>query len=84
MAREEFTVRITRKGEIFIEVEGMPVRRVKDLIKYFEETVGPVRQLDPDGGDATGQVEIDAELGREEEDEAEAARDPHRLRREDD
>lgn len=87
MAKEEFTVRITKKGEILIELDGMPVRRVKDLIAYFEETLGPARQVDTEGGDAGGgMVEIDDLLGREGEEEAaeEETDDRDRLRREDD
>ena len=71
MAREEFTIRINKKGEIFLEVEGMPVRQVKDLIKYFEETLGPAQQVEAEGGDATGGVQIDEEFGREPEEEPE-------------
>jgi hypothetical protein len=80
MAKEEFTVRITKKGEIFVEMEGLPPRRVKDLMKFFEETIGPARLIDTDGGDARGKVEIDDILDREVEAEAAEEHETERLR----
>lgn len=67
MAKEEFTVRITKKGEILIEVDGLPPRRVKDLMKYFEETLGPAHLIDTDADDAASRVEFDDQFGREED-----------------
>ncbi len=82
MAKEEFTVRITRKGEIIVETEGLPPRRVKDLIKYLEETIGPARLIESDSPDASGAVELEESAGREEEEEEreEQEHDAERLR----
>ena len=63
MAKEEFSIRITRKGEIFVECEGMTPRRVKNLAELLEETLGPVEIREegrPEGG--PGQVHIDDHL----------------------
>lgn len=75
MAKEEFTVRITKKGEVFIEMEGLPPRRVKDLMKYFEETLGPARLIDTEADDAAGRVEFDDRFGREEDEGEEKERE---------
>lgn len=75
MAKEEFTVRITKKGEVFIEMEGLPPRRVKDLMKYFEETLGPTRLIDTEADDAAGRVELDDKFGREEDEGEEKERE---------
>lgn len=75
MAKEEFTVRITKKGEVFIEMEGLPPRRVKDLMKYFEETLGPTRLIDTEADDAAGRVEFDDKFGREEDEGEEKERE---------
>lgn len=62
MAKEEFTVRVTRTGEIFVEFEGLPPRRVQDLMKYLEETLGPARLVANTGEPtAPGSVELEAE-----------------------
>lgn len=79
MGKEEFTVRVTKKGEVLLEVEGLPARRIKDLIKHFEETLGPVRLVDADGNDASGRVALDDALARQEEEEGEE-HDRQRLR----
>jgi len=65
MPREEFVVRITPKGEIIIEVDGMPIRQVKDLMEYMEEVVGPVRQVEPDDAGDSGRVRIEEVSGLE-------------------
>lgn len=66
MAREEFTIRITKKGEIVVETGDLPARRVKDLIKYLEETIGPARLVESDSGDEPGYEAIDREEAEEE------------------
>lgn len=82
MPREEFTIRITKKGEILVEFDGLPARRVKDLVRYFEETIGPSRVVegDADGSRSRLQLEEDAlrEIGQEPEEKS-----PDRLRIED-
>ena len=79
MAREEFTIRITKKGEILVEFDGLPARRVKDLVRYFEETIGPSRVVESDADGAGSRVELDEaalrEIGEESEEKA-----PERLR----
>ena len=81
MPKEEFKIRVTKKGEVFVEMEGLPPRRVKDLVQFMEETLGPAHQLvEDESGDATGGVEIDEELGREEEDEEQESPDRLPLR----
>lgn len=64
MAKEEFTIRVTREGELIVETENLPARRVKDLIRYLEETLGPVRLIDGPTDDAGGRVELDDLLER--------------------
>ncbi len=59
MDKEEFTIRVTRKGELILDLRGLPPRRVKELVAYFEETLGPTRQLAADsGGSASGGEEL--------------------------
>jgi hypothetical protein len=84
MPKEEFTIRITKKGEIIVETENLPPRRVKDLIKYLEETLGPARLLEADTSGSPGRVELEVEdaLGREEEEEQTKERPRLRIRRE--
>lgn len=66
MPAEEFQIRITRKGEIFVEIEGMPPRRIKDLASYFEETLGPIQSIESTGdGGAQQQLALEDLLGRE-------------------
>lgn len=77
MARQDFTIRVTRKGEIIVEAEGMEARQVKDLIQFFEETLGPAKVLDGDGPEGGGRVELEDRLGRES---VEEERTPERLR----
>lgn len=74
MAKEEFTVRVTKRGEIFVETDNLPPRRVKDLIKYLEETLGPARLVLSDSDTSPGKVELDVDeaLGREEVEEEKA------------
>ncbi len=71
MAKEEFTVRITPKGEILVEVDDLPPHRVKDLIKYLEETIGPMREIEVDRPDGPGQVKLEDISGRSENEQAE-------------
>lgn len=66
MAREEFTLRITRKGEIIVETDQLPPRRVRDLIKFLEETIGPAKLIEIDGA-SPGNVSLEDYLHREEE-----------------
>jgi len=80
MAREEFTVRITKSGEIFVEMEGLPPRRIKDIVKYLEETVGPARFIESEDGGASGNVELDDRLGREEAEDQEETKQRLRIR----
>jgi S1-C subfamily serine protease len=75
MPREEFTVRITPKGEIIIEVDGMPVRQVKDLMDYLEETLGPARQVEPDDPGDSGYVKLEETSGLEATEDQQQARD---------
>ncbi len=75
MAREEFIIRITKKGEIIVETGNLPPQRVKDLVKYFEETIGPGRLLEADAGGASGHAEIDLD-----EEESEEVRERPRIR----
>ncbi|MBI1289899.1 hypothetical protein GC173_01465 [bacterium] len=75
MPREEFTVRITPKGEIIIEVDGMPVRQVKDLMEYLEETLGPARQVEPDDPGDAGFVRLEEVSGLEATGELDRARE---------
>jgi hypothetical protein len=84
MPREEFTIRITKKGEVIVELDGMPVRRVKDLMAYLEETIGPARQL-LDGDDPTGSASVPIEdlTGLEGESEAATEEEAPRLRLQD-
>lgn len=84
MAREEFTLRITRKGEIIVETEQLPPRRVRDLIKFLEETIGPARLVEIDGA-SPGNVSLEDFLHREEEvpaeqEEEQAEREKERMR----
>jgi hypothetical protein len=66
MGQEEFTVRVTRKGEIIIESGGMEVRRVKDLMAYLEETLGPVKSvMSTDDPSADGRVLLEDDALRE-------------------
>ncbi|CAN5446752.1 hypothetical protein BH09SUM1_BH09SUM1_05820 [soil metagenome] len=80
MAKQEFTIRINRKGQIFVEFEGMPVREVKDLVKFFEETLGPTEQVIGGDGDAAGSVEIDEMFAHGEDTAKEAEKTRERLR----
>lgn len=84
MGREEFVIRITRKGEIIVEVDGMPVQRVKDLRDYLEEMLGPVREIEPDDGSGEGRLTLDeqylAQAGSDEAEETQSDHDRLRLR----
>lgn len=81
MGKEEFTVRITKKGEIFIEIETLPPRRIKDLIKYLEETLGPVELVESDIGPGGTQVTLENLLGLEEEEQQQSGKKRIKLRR---
>jgi hypothetical protein len=75
MPAEEFRIRITRKGEIFVEIDGLPPRRIKDLASYFEETLGPIQSVESTGdGGAQQQLALEDLLGREPEEQAEEKR----------
>jgi len=75
MPAEEFQIRITRKGEIFVEIEGMPARRIKDLASYFEETLGPIKSVESTGdGGASQQLALEDLLGREPEEQTDEKR----------
>lgn len=59
MEKEEFTIRVTRKGELLVDLRGLPPRRVQELTAYLEETLGPTREVLLDSaGDATGHEEL--------------------------
>lgn len=81
MAREQFIIKVTKKGEIIVEMDGLPPRRVKDLIEYFEETLGPAKLQEGESGGSEGGV-LDDDIVHEYSEEEEE-RDRRRLRRED-
>lgn len=79
MAGEEFVIRVTKKGEIFVEMDGLPVQRVRDLVRYFEETLGPGRLTETDDSGTTGRAALEEASLREWRDEEEE-RPAERLR----
>lgn len=67
-------MRILPTGEIILELEGLPPRRIKDLLDYIEETLGPVRIIEGPGEDG-GAIHLQLErFNPEEEQEDETPR----------
>jgi hypothetical protein len=84
MAKDEFTLRITRTGQIIIEMDGMAPERIGDLLRYFEDALGPVMPLEAEDGD-DGRVRYLAGTTADdavEEEAAEAEQQRRRLRTE--
>lgn len=50
MPFEEIEVRITREGNIFVDTRGLEPERIRSIVEYLRETVGPDAQIitDPD------------------------------------
>lgn len=50
MPYEEIEVRITREGFIFVDTRGMEPERVRSVVEYLREVIGPEREIvtDPD------------------------------------
>ena len=44
MPPEEFTIRITRKGEVWVDLRGLGMQRVRELRQMLEEIVGPIAE----------------------------------------
>ena len=77
MASEEFSMRIRPSGEIILELEGLADHRIRDLLEYIEETLGPVRIIE---GEDSGGGNVRLKLGNQTESEGEGEGDRHRLR----
>ncbi len=58
MEKEDFTIRVTRKGELVVDLRGLPARRVQELLEHLEETLGPARTMVEDSGSASGGEEL--------------------------
>jgi hypothetical protein len=43
MPYDEIEVRITREGHIYVDTRGMTPERVRSVMEYIRETVGPVK-----------------------------------------
>lgn len=65
-------MRILPTGEIILELDGLPPRRIKDLLDYIEETLGPVRIIEGPGEDG-GSIHLQLERFNEDEEKAEEA-----------
>lgn len=76
MPGEEYTIRITKNGEVIIESEDGTVQQLRDLAAFLRETMGPVRltERDGDGGDSRVRFEDYAGRASEEEEERERTR----------
>lgn len=77
MAQEDFSMRILPTGEIILELDGLPEKRIRDLLEYIEETLGPVRIINT-GGEDDGGVRL--RPISEEEAAEDTDKDRHRLR----
>jgi hypothetical protein len=42
MAAEEFRIKITRQGEVWVDLRGLGEQRVRELRQMLEEIVGPI------------------------------------------
>ncbi len=42
MPAEEFTIRITKNGEVWADLRGLGEERVRELRRMLEEIVGPI------------------------------------------
>lgn len=76
MAQEEFSMRILPTGEIILELDGLPEKRIRDLLDYIEETLGPVRIIETSDEDG-GSIRLRPMTGEET---PEDEKDRHRLR----
>ncbi len=65
MGFEEIEVRITKRGEIFVKVEGAREERLRDYFAFLEETIGPVQSEAADRRDWESPAGIDAETDEE-------------------
>jgi len=42
MAAEEFRIKITKQGEVWVDLRGLGEQRVRELRQMLEEIVGPI------------------------------------------
>jgi len=42
MPAEEFQIRITKRGEVWVDLRGLGEQRVRELRQMLEEIVGPI------------------------------------------
>jgi hypothetical protein len=48
MPYEEIEVRVSRDGFIYVDTRGLAPERVRSILDYLTETIGPVREvIDP-------------------------------------
>ena len=42
MATEEFPIKITRRGEVWVDLRGLGPQRIHEIRQLLEEIIGPV------------------------------------------
>jgi len=42
MAAEEFRIKITKSGEVWVDLRGLGEQRVRELRQVLEEIIGPI------------------------------------------
>jgi len=50
---EEFKIKITKTGEVWVDLRGLGEQRVRELRQMLEEIIGPVLERLTVGGDET-------------------------------
>ncbi len=60
MGKEEFLIRINRKGEIFVETADLTPQKIRDLADFLAETIGTTKvTIVDDSGENPGKVEFE-------------------------
>jgi hypothetical protein len=54
MPGEEFRIKLTRRGEVYVDLRGLGEQRVRELRQMLEEIVGPVIEEIPLTDDGPG------------------------------
>ena len=44
MPAEEFRIKITKRGEVWVDLRGLGEQRVRELRQMLEEVIGPVAE----------------------------------------
>jgi len=63
---DEIQVRITKTGHVYVDVRGLPAERVRSIVDYLQEVLGPTVPIDIDPDSMPPQT---INLHREQEDE---------------